>query len=101
LLLDDFINSLDGRQVFGVWVDDGPAGLVISDGPEIHACVKPWAKGRWFTKQTARVLNAVIEAHGYATTKATTEEGRKFVERLGFLLVDGKYRKDAVWALKH
>ena len=76
-------------------------GAVLVRGCEIHACVLPWARGRWFGRAQAALLNRVIAQHGEAITTATTEEGRRFVERLGFIQDNEIYRRSTPWALKH
>lgn len=69
------------------------AGAVLVDGPELHACVMPWAIGRWMRKEHLKLIDVVIEKHGKAVTSATTEAGKRFVERLGFLPNGDKYVK--------
>ncbi len=69
------------------------AGAVIVKGNEIHACILPWACGRWFMRPQLEILNAVIRKHGNAITAATTPDGKKFIERLGFIPVGDKYER--------
>ena len=82
--LREFRAAVAGFEVFPVVVDGKPAGAVFVSGREIHACVQPWAHGRWFQRWALKLLADVIEKHGSAVTTATTDAGRKFVERLGF-----------------
>lgn len=76
-------------------------GAVLVLGKEVHACILPWARGRWFGRAQAALLNRVIEQHGEAITTATTEEGRRFVERLGFIQDNEIYRRSKPWVLNH
>lgn len=96
---DAFLSGVAGFEVHPVLARGQLAGAVLVRGPEIHACVLPWARGRWFGRAEAALLNRVIDCHGAATTSATTEEGRLFVERLGFVNENGIYRSAKKWAL--
>lgn len=82
--VDEFARRVASMDVHPVDVDGRPAGAVIVCGNEVHACVLPEFKGRWFGRRMLVILRCVIEKHGKAITSATTEEGRRFVERLGF-----------------
>lgn len=95
--LDQFRVAVAGCEVHPVAVDGQIAGAVIVSGPEVHACILPWAHKRWFRRAQARVLNDIIRKHGYATTKATTAAGREFVERLGFVSTAQGYRKEVMY----
>ena len=88
-----------GFEVHPVMARGRLCGAVLVRGSEIHACVLPWARGRWFGRAQAALLNRVIDAYGAATTSATTEDGRLFVERLGFVNENGIYRSTRKWAL--
>ena len=79
-------------------VDGQIAGALIVSGCEIHACILPQFKGRWLSRKELRIMNAVIEKHGYAQTSATTEEGEKFVHRLGFVKHGNTFRRLQKWA---
>jgi hypothetical protein len=79
-----FAERVRSCDVYPVEVDGKTAGAIVVDGPDIHACVLPWAKGRWMSRAALRVLDGVISACGFARTKATTAEGEHFVIRLGF-----------------
>jgi hypothetical protein len=56
--------------------------------------------GRWFRKEQAAILNAVIDKHGFAQTHATTQAGREFVRRLGFEPHGKAFRRYIKWGLK-
>lgn len=88
---EEFKDFAKGWVVHPVFVDGQPAGVVLVNGPEIHACIGPEFKGRWMSKKTMRVLRSVVEKHGYAMTQATTQEGVEFVLRLGFVFDGCKY----------
>lgn len=101
MTLGEFRRAVSRCDVYPVEVRGQVAGAIVVQGPEIHACVLPWAHGRWISKKMLGVLDKVIKTHGYAQTTATTEQGRRFVERLGFERSGNVYRKVGVWALKH
>ena len=95
--LADFSKAVEHCDVNPVILDGKMAGAVIVKGNEVHACILPWAKKRWFRRQQARILNGIIKKHGYAVTSATTQEGREFVERLGFVKSGAQYRKEVCY----
>ena len=80
-------------EVHPVIVGGEIAGAVLVDGPELHACVMPWAIRRWMRKSHLALIDSVIAKHGKAVTSATTEAGRQFVLRLGFVPDGEKYVK--------
>lgn len=71
-------------------------GAMLVLGNEVHACVTP----PWYARQAIRVINDVIDQYGEATTHATTEAGRRMVEKLGFVKDGEIYRRNAKWELK-
>ena len=80
-------------EVHPVIVSGKIAGAVLVDGPELHACVMPWAICRWMRKSHLALIDSVIAKHGKAVTSATTEAGRQFVLRLGFVPDGEKFVK--------
>lgn len=107
-LADRTTESFDQFKQFSSFCEIHPqyvggvcCGAVLVFGSEIHACILPWAKGLWFSRRAIRLLNAVIAKHGKATTRATTDEGRRFVESLGFVADGEIYRRNRQWDLKH
>ncbi len=82
--LEQFTKHASACEVYPVTVEGKTAGAILVNGPEVHACVLPWARGLWFNRAAMRVLDRVISVCGYARTKATTAEGEQFVTRLGF-----------------
>ena len=95
--LDDFRDAVKACEVHPVTVSGKTAGAVIVNGSEVHACILPWARGVWFKRPQARILNDIIARFGYATTSATTKAGREFVERLGFQNTPTGYRKEVMY----
>lgn len=79
-----FAAALAGWACHPVHVDRRLVGAVLVNGPEIHACIQPVAFGRWLSRRLLRLVDAAVEAFGYAMTQAATITGRRFVERLGF-----------------
>ena len=90
---DAFSAAIADAVVHPVDVGGQPVGAVIVKGAEIHACIDPAARGLWMSRKLLRVLQAVVDQFGAATTHATTESGRQFVVRLGFVPAGG------AWAL--
>jgi len=97
--LEQFSEVTQGWDVHPVSVGGDVVGAILVNGPEIHACIAS-GYGRWFRKEQARVLNGVIEKHGYAQTHATTQAGIDFVQRLGFEPHGNAFRRYSKWALK-
>lgn len=95
---DDFKKAVAEWEINPVYVDGLPAGALMVNGPDIHACVLPFAHGRWLGKKQLRILNRVIEKHGFAQTKATTKAGEYFVKRLGFVEYGNSFRRTQKWA---
>lgn len=93
-----FTDSLEGWTVNPVTVKGATAGALLVKGPELHACILPEFKGLWLSRKELRIMNEVIEKHGYAETSATTDEGAYFVGRLGFIQHGDKYRRLDKWA---
>jgi Zn-finger nucleic acid-binding protein len=93
-----FSYAVDLWDLHPVVVQGEIAGALLTNGPEIHACILPQFKGQWLTRKELRILNQVIEKHGFAQTSATTEDGEYFVNRLGFVQCGEHYRKDKKWA---
>jgi hypothetical protein len=91
--LEAFAKALDGAQVHPVNVDGECVGAVIVSGCEIHACVLPSARGRWFKREHATILDGVLRKYGVASTSATTDQGVAFVQRLGFRQFGSKWLK--------
>lgn len=89
----DFDSAAAQCDVHPVIVSGKIAGAVLVDGPELHACVMPWAIRRWMRKSHLALIDSVIAKHGKAVTSATTEAGRQFVLRLGFVPNGEKYVK--------
>ena len=88
-----FTQALSGADVHPVAVDGECVGAVIVARHEIHACVLPKARGRWFGKRHMRILLGVLQRFGVASTSATTADGVQFVKRLGFRQFGDKWLK--------
>jgi hypothetical protein len=107
------VSADEFEALFAIWeyhpvtVDGRPAGAIMVNANELHACVEPWAFGRWISKSLLRVLTEVIQQYGYAVTHVAlgNEQGAKFVQRLGFELHNtangvNEYRSTKQWASK-
>lgn len=95
----DFARLVEGWDVHPVRLDGRTVGAVLVKGPEIHACIAS-GFGRWFRREQAAILNAVIDRYGYAQTQATTQAGIRFVQRLGFKRHGDSFRRETKWELK-
>jgi hypothetical protein len=73
-------------------------GAMMVYGKEIHCCVDPALKGKWFGRSALRTLSRVIKQHGEATSSATTEDGKKLLLSLGFEQDGEIYRSRKTWA---
>lgn len=82
---DAFCDAVAGFDVMPVTRRGQVIGAVFVKGPEIHACIDPIFRGLWLGKREFRLLCDVIARHGFAQTSASTEDGRRFVRRLGFV----------------
>lgn len=88
MTLEEFKKLVIEWDIFPVIVDDMVVGAILTNGPEIHACIKPIGFGRWLLKKELLILNSIIDKYGFAITKVKKGNsiGRSFVERLGFFL---------------
>ena len=98
--LDEFRQLTKDFEVTPINHSGEIVGAMLVLGKEIHCCVDPALKGKWFGRDALRVLSAVIEKHGEATSSATTEDGRKLLLSLGFEQDGEIYRSKRKWALK-
>jgi hypothetical protein len=96
--LEQFAAEVADFDVHPVKARGRLCGAILVRGKEVHACVMPWVRGRWFGRKEAALLNLIIDTHGEVTTTASTEDGRLFVERLGFINDNGIYRSTRKWA---
>jgi Zn-finger nucleic acid-binding protein len=95
---DDFKRLITDCEITPIHVNKEAAGALFVIGAEVHACVLHKFKGVWFSRMVFRLLNKIIEKHGYVQTKATTQEGDYFVRRLGFSPIGNVYRRTKKWA---
>lgn len=85
---EGFKHKLTDWSVYPVMVCGNLAGAILHKGPEIHACILPEYRSRWFSRAIITdVLDPIIGIYGIATTAVpdTKPWGRDFVERLGFI----------------
>jgi hypothetical protein len=83
--LEAFAAAAAGWDCHPVRVGGRIVGAVLSHGPEMHACVKPEAFKRWITRELLALVDATAQRFGRVHTRAGTEAGRRFVQRLGFV----------------
>lgn len=96
MTLAEFVEKTADFEVFPLRYRGEVRGAMLVKGSEVHACVAP----PWYAREAIRVINAVIEKHGEATTHATTDAGRRIVEKLGFVKCGETYRRTEKWALR-
>lgn len=97
---EEFLAFARDWDVVPVWLGGRLAGAVLIKGPEIHACILPWAHRRWLGRWALVLVNRLIDEHGYVQTHAATEAGKQFVARMGFLPHGDGYRRYRKWDLK-
>lgn len=96
---EQFEQGCNGWEVNPVVVGGEVAGAVLVRGAEVHACVLPFAHGKWMGRRELRLINRLIDEHGYAQTRVTTQAGEEFVKRLGFERDGDVFRRRKKWAL--
>ena len=99
MTFEQFEKLVDGFEIYPQMVDGKCCGALLVSGSEIHACILPWAHGRWMNRSVLRLINQLIDTHGEAATHATTSDGVQFVQALGFTLDGNTYRRKTKWAL--
>lgn len=86
-----FMATLQTCERHPINVGGRPSGILFVKGSEIHACPSHRDRGRWMSKRLLTVLRGVVSRFGYATTTAETEEGERFIRRLGFVPEGGHF----------
>jgi GNAT superfamily N-acetyltransferase len=82
-----FKRRLVGWHVYPVSVCGELAGAILHKGAEVHACILPEYRGKWYTRKIYKeVLKPIIDSHGKLTTAVPDSKpwGRDFVEKFGF-----------------
>jgi len=98
----DFATATEFFQKTPVYLNGEVVGAILTNGPEIHACILPKGFKRWCSRGLIRdTLEKIIKQHGYATTSVEVgnEVGDAFVKRWGFELTGtdhnvNRYRKN-------
>lgn len=82
---EEFIAHAKEWECVPLTVDGKPVGALLTNGPEIHACVND-GFGLWATKPVYKRFRRVIKDHGRALTSVAYGNtiGDAFVKRLGF-----------------
>jgi|GEM_PF-1977077 len=76
------------------------AGAMLVLGNEVHCCVDPTLKGKWFGRVALRTITRIINEYGEAISRASTEDGKKILLSLGFKQDGEIYRSTRTWASK-
>ena len=95
---DEFKQLIADFEITPIHVKGEAAGALFVRDADIHACVLHKFKGLWFSRKVFRILNQIIEKHGYVQTNATTPDGAEFVSRLGFTQYGENFRRTEKWA---
>lgn len=85
--LDRFKHALMDWHVYAVEVQGDLAGAILHKGSEIHACILPEYRGKWFSRKIIKdIVFPTIKAYGKITTAVPDDKpwGRDFVEKFGF-----------------
>jgi hypothetical protein len=97
---EQFKEDTKDFEVTPVYYRNKVIGAMLVSGNNVHACIKPEYKGKWFGRVALRVISNIVEKYGEAITSATTEDGIKIVEALGFIKDGDVYRSTKKWVLK-
>lgn len=101
MTLEQFRQDTKDFEFTPITVGGEIAGAMIVAGKEVHCCMPPELKGRWFARVALRAINKVIEDNGEAISRATTEDGHNILIALGFERHGEIYRSARKWVLKH
>lgn len=101
MTFEEFAEATKDFEVTPVYYSGNVIGAILVKENNVHACIKPEYKGKWFGRVAVRIISEIVEKYGEAITSATTEDGRKIVEALGFVKDGEIYRSTKKWALKH
>jgi GNAT superfamily N-acetyltransferase len=105
--LEDFVDKLAGWKIYPVGVKGDIAGVIYHLGAEVHACILPKYRKRWFSRKIVReLLEPIIAEHGELLTAVPHNKpwGHEFVKKFGFKEVTRtghmtKYRLETLkWA---
>jgi hypothetical protein len=99
MTLDEFVEETKDFEVTPVYYGGEVIGAILVKERHVHACIKPEFKGKWFGRVAVRIISEIVEKYGEALTSATTEDGIKIVESLGFVKDGDIYRSSKKWAL--
>lgn len=100
MTFEQFEDATKDFEVTPVYYVGEVIGAILVKENHVHACIKPEFKGKWFGRVAVRIISEIVEKYGEALTSATTEDGRKIVESLGFVKDGEIYRSTKKWALK-
>lgn len=95
---NEFQEAVKDFDVTPVYYNKEVIGAILVKLNHVHACIKPEFKGKWFGRVAVRIISRIINQYGEAITSATTEDGRKIVEALGFVKDGEIYRSKKTWA---
>jgi len=101
MTLNEFFSVTDKCNIVAIKHDSKIVGGMLIYCNEVHCCVDPELKGKWFGRVALRVINEIIDKYGEVISRATTEDGHKILIALGFRQDGEIYRSTKKWALKH
>lgn len=96
MTFDDFKRMLRDWKIRPVIVEDSLAGMIASKNTEIHACILPEFRGRWFSRHVYKqTILPILKQYGFVTTAVPDDKphGHGFVQKFGFTRThrDGKF----------
>lgn len=95
--LEQFEYLVKDFEVTPVFYDNSVIGAIFVKENNVHACIKKEYKGKWFGRIAVRIISRIVKEYGEAITSATTPDGIKIVEALGFVKDGEIYRSTRRW----
>ena len=100
MTFEQFEKETKDVEVTPVYYSGQVIGAMLVIKNNVHACIKPEFKGKWFGRVALRVISNIIDKYGEAISSATKEDGHKILISLGFIKDGNIYRSKRKWDLK-
>jgi hypothetical protein len=97
MTLEQFAYLVKDFEVTPVYYSGAVIGAILVKENNVHACIKKEYKGKWFGRVALRIISRIVKEYGEAITSATTPDGIKIVETLGFVKDGEIYRSKRTW----
>lgn len=95
--LDEFREATKNFEVVPIHYQGEIVGAMLACGKEVHCCVDPSLKGKWFGRVALQLISKIINEHGEAISRATTEDGHQILLAMGFIKDGEIYRSKRKW----